>query len=173
MADNDKHEIAFEALKVGMRQSRDGINITLALHPDDVHPGLMADPIGSRYQVRLVRIGDDEQPVPRRSELNMAGLVGQRLHEQHKETALRQAQRNLVASAGILCRDKAFQKWMFMEGISFEESEDGAVEGLHSFLNIRSRVQLAQSDKARREFFALRKKFEDAQELAKKAQEPR
>lgn len=172
-------EIAFEALKVGLRQSKDGINITLVIHPDDVHPELLADPIGARYAVKLVRIGDDEQPVQRKSELNTAvrayppsrwegvePLAPPAPAVAESASALRKAKLNIIASAGILCRDRAFQAWLFKRGNSTEPSEAGAVEGLHAYLKIHSRAQLADSARARSAFITLRGEFErDLQDI--------
>lgn len=139
--------IEVEALKVALRQTKDGVNLTLVIHPDDLHPELLSDPIGSRYRVSFVRVGDDEQPVQR----NMA--VAQ-------ETPLRKAQRAIVASAAILCREKPFQKFLVAKGIALAESEAGAVEALHSYLKVKSRAQLAESDRARRLFISLRSQYE-------------
>ena len=63
--------IQFEGIKTGLRQSKEGYNLTLAVHPDDLPDDLMRDFVGSRYMVVMVRIGDDEQPVNR--EVEFAG----------------------------------------------------------------------------------------------------
>lgn len=178
----ERTKIYFEALKVSLRQSKDGINITLAIHPDDVEAELMADPIGSRYHVWVERVDDDEKPVER-SALNFAntdftnreqteallgkvapalrsGLEGGSCRVRIEESPLRKAQRGIVSSAAIVCRDPKFQAFLYKTGRALELSEEGAAEGLRSFLGIKSRVDLAHSERARRLFIELRQEFE-------------
>ena len=57
--------VNFEALKVSMRQNKDGYLLTLAVHPDEVPEEIMRDFVGSRYAVAMLRIGDDEMPYER------------------------------------------------------------------------------------------------------------
>lgn len=162
MTEPTKTKIYFEALKVSLRQTKDGINITLAIHPDDVEPELMADPIGSRYHVWVERVADDEKPVER-SYLNLqqSGLVpGGTCRVRVEESPLRKAQRGIVSSAAIVCRDPKFQAFLYKTGRALELSEEGAAEGLRSFLGIKSRVDLAHSERARRLFIELRQEFE-------------
>ncbi len=53
--------IQFEAIKTGLKQSKDGYMLSLAVHPDELHNDLMRDFVGSRYVVVMVRLGDDEK----------------------------------------------------------------------------------------------------------------
>ena len=55
--------IQFEGIKTGLKQSKDGYMLSLAVHPDDLPDNLIRDFVGARYMVVMVRIGDDEQPV--------------------------------------------------------------------------------------------------------------
>ena len=72
--------INFEAIKIGLKQSKDGFVLTLAVHPDEIPDELMRDFVGSRYQVVMVRLGDDDQPLSREGEfpgdhaVKMAGM---------------------------------------------------------------------------------------------------
>ena len=43
--------IQFEAIKTGLKQSKDGYMLSLAVHPDELHNDLMRDFVGSRYVV--------------------------------------------------------------------------------------------------------------------------
>ena len=73
----------FEALKVSLKQDRDGFVLTLRIHPDEIDESILRDFVGARYQVVMVRIGDDEMP--------------------HTDW---------TKWAGILCKNKAFQDFL-------------------------------------------------------------
>ena len=83
--------IQFEGIKTGLKQSKDGYILTMAVHPDDLPDTLMRDFVGSRYVVVMVRLGDDEQPLNREGE-----FPGD----------------HAVKMAGILCRDPEFWDWL-------------------------------------------------------------
>ena len=48
--------IQFEGIKTGIKQSKDGYILTLAVHPDEIPDDLVRDFIGSRYVVVMVRL---------------------------------------------------------------------------------------------------------------------
>ena len=131
--------IQFEGIKTGLRQSKEGYNLTLAVHPDDLPDDLMRDFVGSRYMVVMVRIGDDEQPVNR--EVEFAGG-------------------HAVKIAGMLCRDPDF--WSFVFDVHGDEitSESECVQWLQIFLDLSSRSELKTNNKARELFIKLRKGFD-------------
>jgi len=131
--------IQFEGIKTGLRQSKEGYNLTLAVHPDDLPDDLMRDFVGSRYMVVMVRIGDEEQPINR--EVEFAGS-------------------HAVKIAGMLCRDPDF--WSFVFDIHGDEitSESDCVQWLQIFLDINSRSELKTNVKARELFIQLRKGFD-------------
>lgn len=118
----------FEAVKIAMKQDRNGVMVTLAIHPNNVPPDLFADWVGSRYQVAMVRVGDNEEPlVP----------------------ASVDAGRKAVARAGMLCRNEKFQQWLYAGGYAREASEAEAITALHSELGVTSRHELATNRQAR------------------------
>lgn len=45
------------------KSAKDGIVISFAIHPNDLHAGLASAPIGTRFAAALVEIGDDELSV--------------------------------------------------------------------------------------------------------------
>ncbi len=51
--------LTFEAVKTSMTQDKNGTNIKLIIHPNDVPQDLHKDWIGSRYMVAMVKINDD------------------------------------------------------------------------------------------------------------------
>ena len=58
--------ISFEAVKTSMMQDKNGTNIKLTIHPNDVPPQLHKDWVGSRYMVVMVKINDDGTPDERK-----------------------------------------------------------------------------------------------------------
>ena len=54
--------VSFEAVKTSMMQDKNGTNIRLTIHPDDVPQELHKDWVGSRYMVVMVKLNDDDTP---------------------------------------------------------------------------------------------------------------
>lgn len=123
--------IGFEAVKVSMSQTKDGIKITLVIHPQDQLHDLFAHPVGTRYQVALVQVGDDGNPVVPKDKTE-----GQRA----------------VTSAAMLCKDDSFAAWMMKHGYSSSSMEDDLAKELCVMCGISSRAELATNAEARRQF---------------------
>jgi len=85
---------AFEAVKVGFRHTKDGMFLTLCIHPSDAPHDVIVDLIGSRYMVALVRVNDQGEPVP-----------GADMAEG----------RRALAIAQTLCRSPRFRRFMSKE----------------------------------------------------------
>jgi|TARA_R110000803_G_scaffold65533_8_gene126698 hypothetical protein len=124
--------MTFEAVQSYMRKDVKGVNLTLVIHPDDVPEDLFRQPTGSRYQVAMVLINDQEQPV-----MPKIKAEGQKA----------------VSQAGLLCREKSF--WAFL-GVFTEEE---AVKELKARLDIISRSELANNKIAREGFRELVNEF--------------
>ena len=129
----------FEAIKIGLKQSKDGFVLTLAVHPDDIPDDLTRDFIGSRYQVVMVRLGDDDQPLSREGE-----FPGD----------------HAVKMAGILCRDPEFWRWLNDREMLMEKNEKACTEWLISYLSIESRKELKTDTEARNLFNQLKRSFD-------------
>ena len=54
--------VNFEAVKTSMMQDKNGTNIRLTIHPNDVPPELHKDWDGSRYMVVMVKLNEDGTP---------------------------------------------------------------------------------------------------------------
>ena len=54
--------VSFEAVKTSMMQDKNGTNIRLTIHPNDVPAELHKDWVGSRYMVVMVKLNDDDTP---------------------------------------------------------------------------------------------------------------
>ena len=129
----------FEGIKLGLKQSKDGFVLTLAVHPDDLPEDLMRDFVGSRYQVVMVRLGDDDQPMSREGE-----FPGD----------------HAVKMAGILCRDSDFWKWLNDREMLMEKNEKACAEWMTSYLGIESRKELKTNTEARSLFNQLKRSFD-------------
>ena len=130
----------FEAVKSVLRQSKDGIVLSLVLHPSDVPTPLLSDPIGSRYMVGMVRMGDNEEII--------------------EPESVREGKR-MVTSAGALCRDSDFQKWMVDNGFSEEQTEEAAATNVKRLQKVKSRAELKENEDAQRRWLVIRKHFID------------
>ena len=130
--------IQFEGIKVGLRQSKDGYVLTMAIHPDEIPDDLMRDFVGSRYMVVMVRLGDDEKPMQRNSVNNTPA----------------------VAMAGMLCRDPKFWGFVYTHTQDSVSTERECVEWLKCYFEIDSRADLKTNEKARDRFLKMKERFD-------------
>ena len=69
MEEENKIEgVSFEAVKTSMMQDKNGTNIRLTIHPNDVPPQLHKDWVGSRYMVVMVKLNEDGTPDERKGD---------------------------------------------------------------------------------------------------------
>jgi hypothetical protein len=120
--------LQFEGTKVALKQDKTGYVLTLSMHPDDIPEDLLRDFVGSRYQVVMVRIGSDEQPMDKADEFG-----GNRS----------------IRIAGLLCRDHRFWEYLLEDNQIFEAKEELATEWLRDYLSIQSRSELKTNLQAR------------------------
>lgn len=142
MDDVKRYTLDFEAVKYSMAQNKDGVKLTLLVHPSDCPQDLMSAWVGDRFQVVMVRLNDDDTPsIP--------------LNKEEGERA--------VVAAGFLCRDERFQKFLSRISSPFEDeifnSED-ASRVLREQLQIESRADLKTNESARKKFNELKNEFE-------------
>jgi hypothetical protein len=114
----------FEGKKVALKQTKDGIVMSLAIHPDDLPEELIRDFVGARYMVVMVRLNDDETPMQR------------------------EPVNKHISVAGMLCRDAQFWEFLYEQGLLLETNEDAATEWLKAYLNINSRRELKDNQEA-------------------------
>jgi hypothetical protein len=132
--------IQFESIKTGLKQSKDGYMLSLAVHPDELPEELMRDFVGSRYMVVMVRIGDNEEPVDRKE------------FKKHHPA---------VAMAGMLCRDRLFWEYIDMRFNENVMTEGECTEWLKYQFEIDSRAELKSNEKAREAFLKLKEEYEE------------
>jgi|TARA_R110000824_G_scaffold175460_1_gene353919 hypothetical protein len=129
----------FEAVKTALRQTKDGIAVTIVVHPNDVPSDLMSDPIGSRYMIGMARLDEQEQIIE---------------PESVKEG------RKLSNQAGMFCRDQVFQQWLVDADLSFAVDEESAIAAVREFCVIDSRSELKSNIEAQTMWIALLARFE-------------
>ena len=128
----------FEAKKIGMKQTKDGYVMSLAIHPDDLPDLVIKDFVGARYMVVMVRLADNEEP------LNREEYAGAKY----------------VKVAGMICRDPDFWKFMQDEGLVFEMKESAVAEAVCGYCDLTSRSDLKTNQYAQGLFKKLMGEFE-------------
>lgn len=129
--------LQFEAVKMALKQDKNGYALTLSVHPDMVPEDLLRDFVGSRYQVVMVRVNEDERPMNREQELS----------------------RDYVRMAAILCRDKKFQQFLVESNQVFEADEEAAVSWLKEELGVSSRTEIPQKQEAVSRLLSIQQEF--------------
>lgn len=118
--------LQFEGVKIAMKQDKTGYILTLNVHPDEVPEALLRDFVGARYQVVMVRLNGEERPINRDIEYS----------------------RDAVRTAGILCRDPEFARYLVDIGHISEQSEFAVIAWLKEELEIQSRSELKENYQA-------------------------
>lgn len=127
----------FEAVKVAMKQDKTGYVLTLCIHPDEVPEEILRDFVGARYAVVIVRMTDDEKPMERDQELA----------------------RDSVRTAGMLCRDQEFWRFLKEAGQVFDASEESAIDWLKHELGVPSRSDIPKSQIAVNKLIGIKQEF--------------
>lgn len=130
--------LQFEAVKIAMKQDKEGYVLTLRVHPDEVPAALFRDFVGARYQTVMVRLGENDKPMDRDNDLG----------------------RDLVRLAGILCRDPNFGKWLEYTGELLEGDTPEVVDWLRRHLGVSSRSELPNNPEAMRKLRLLNSEYQ-------------
>ena len=134
--------IGFEAVKVSMSQDKNGIMLRLNVHPNDCPQELHTDWVGTRYMVGMVRLNDQDEPEPR---------------EEHQNVE------RLIASAGLLCSNAEFGKYLHEAGLVEDTDpfriEAASVDAIRKHCGIKSRSDFRDNPDARSKFERLREEF--------------
>ena len=122
---------------MAMKQDRTGYVLTLSLHPDEVPDEILRDFVGARYQVVMVRLNGNDQPMIREQEYAP----------------------DPVKIAGILCRDVDFHRFLVEIGNIQEANEKSTIDWMRNELGIASRTELKTNTDAARHLFAINEEF--------------
>lgn len=130
--------LQFEGVKVAMKQDKTGYVLTLSVHPDEVPERLLRDFVGARYQVVMVRLDGEEKPMVR--DMEHSG--------------------DQVRLAGMLCRDPAFQQFLFDAQQISEANETQVIEWMKAELDIISRTEIREKPSAARRLKSIYQEFQ-------------
>lgn len=122
---------------MALKQNKDGYVLTMSVHPDEIPAELLRDFVGARYQVVMVRLGDNEMPLDRRE------------YDGDKSVRL----------AGVLCREKEFWEYLVDKNELFDANESDATDWLRDHLGIQSRSDLKINAEARERLSKLSKDY--------------
>jgi hypothetical protein len=125
----------FEGVKVAIKQDRTGYVLTLSVHPDEIPSEILRDFVGARYQVVMVRLGEDERPVNRDNFIDV------------------------VKISAIVSKDPQFYRWLDETGESFAADEAYAVDWLYAKCGIKSRAELRVNGEAAKIFLSINEEF--------------
>lgn len=123
-----------EVVKVALNQTKDGYKLVLALHPSEAPEELLRSFVGTRYMMALVE---------------MDSVGEQAVEPEPTPPSGQDDAREYVKYAALLCKEPAFQRWMFMRGYCLKPDEEHAAEALRTFLEISSRSELLINKEAR------------------------
>lgn len=129
--------LQFEAIKMAIKQDKDGYVLTLRMHPDEIPEELLRDFVGARYSCVLVRVGEDEVPMER------VDFVSDKS----------------VRLAGMLCRNPRFWAYLVDDSQILEPTEEESQAWLREYLAVASRAELKTNALARTRLDSLHKEF--------------
>ena len=142
----------FEAVQVALRKDKNGYNLVLCVHPDDVPVGLLRDRVGTRYGVAMVRINDQEEVDIKPTELEGKRLVKSAIMS-CKEPEFWEVLMNEIEESNHFLMESSYH--LMTDDI---DSEDKCSKALKGFLNIESRKELATNAMAQAKFKELRQR---------------
>lgn len=122
---------AFEGSLMILRKDKAGWVLGLSVHPDDAPNGILKSPLGTRYHCVMFQIDDDETLI---------------IPEDVRKG------KAAVATAGEMCRQDNFQRWLSDRRNLNNHSEKIAAVLLAAELEIDSRSSLRENEQARDRF---------------------
>lgn len=122
--------IPLEVKKDGLQQRQNGDWVLrLVVQAADMDLRLMNAAMGTRYQVAMVEVGDDELP-KEKGKLDWRDVQP-------------------AAQAGIRCADIRFRDFLAVEHGAVVQNAEDAADVIRGFCNIKSRSELSTNHKAR------------------------
>jgi len=128
----------FEAIKLAIKQDKEGYVLTLRMHPDEIPDELLRDFVGARYQCVMVRLNAVDKPLIREQEY---------------------AGDQYVSKAGAMCRDPAFWQYLHEDLQILNASEAETTEWLRNYLGVQSRAELKTNETARNRLNTIHQEF--------------
>lgn len=146
-----KNSISLEAKKDALAQRQNGDwKVSFTVQGTDMDPRLTQAPMGTRYAVVLVEIGDDELPVQQKE--NRAQPRRTLAPKTPTGGAKRMDWRDMqpAAQAGIRCSEPAFSAFLRERSYDdWDESRADVAECVRLICGVGSRSELGTNQKAR------------------------
>ena len=148
----------FEAKLCAIRKNKDGLVVSLVIHPHDASRDLMNLDIGARVMIGWAECTDapDDTRAARMASENSGSVT-----EPPRETAKARtpfAELPLSQQAGLLCKDETFRAFLsHREGRAFCVAE--TAEFIREFCGVTSRAQLDTQGDARTLWYLLYDEF--------------
>jgi len=130
--------LQFEAIKLAIKQDKEGYVLTLRMHPDEIPEALLRDFVGARYQCVMVRLNALDKPLIREQEY---------------------AGDQFVSKAGALCRNPDFWQFLHEDLQILNAEEKEAIVWLRNYLGIHSRAELKTNESARERLNTIYQEF--------------
>jgi hypothetical protein len=148
-----------EAKKHALRQTQDGIVVAFVLHPNDVPAALQLAPLGTRYMLALVEIGEDETPIERKEARTQTVQSNPKSQPAPNPTPARAPARNYAQMAAIVGSKPAF--WLFARerGNNAVKDAASAADYIRSVCGVTSRSEIEHESKAGNRWLILHSAF--------------
>ena len=138
MTDYEEISSKVEVVKVGMRHTKDGFILSVAINPEDAPSDFMRDPVGQRYLAVFVRLNDVDEPVASKEQ---------------------EDGKHAIRLAGTLCSDPGFQEFLSVNNEVDDMSEMAATVWLRKYLKVASRKELMHDRDARKRLMDIRSEY--------------
>jgi hypothetical protein len=145
----NNNAISLEAKKDALSQRQSGDwKVSFTVQGLDMDARLTQAPMGTRYAMVLVEIGDDELPVQKESRAQPRQDAPQ---SSRPDGAKRMDWRDVqpAAQAGIRCEDPVFKAFMDEVHCLAEWNGFTTAEAVRAFCGVKSRSELSTNHKAR------------------------
>lgn len=144
-----KHSISLEAKKDALSQRQSGDwKVSFTVQGADMDARLTQAPMGTRFAMVLVEIGDDELPVQKEARTAPRPSVPSPQTDGARRMEWRELQP--AAQAGIRCAEPMFRTFLKeAKGYGFLATDEAAAIAVREFCGITSRSELGTNHKAR------------------------
>jgi hypothetical protein len=166
MPDGAQHSfVKCEAVKVSYRQSKDGMIIAFAIHPNQLPPELALAPVGTRVLLAVAEFNPEGPVEPEPPQSAPQKPVSEARRMAAKESYASKSDMEKAATrAALLCKDRNFQLWLG-DGQPLParwtpgDSEMWAASRLRGVLRVDSRSSIASDPEVYDRFMALETEY--------------
>lgn len=167
--------IQFEAKKHAWRQTQDGVVVSFVVHPNELHAGFAVAPLGTRYQVVVVQLGDDDRPVP--PGVGPTVAPSQKGHEGPSRATVEgkpapagplttpgetRKEYTLANRVGMTCAEPKFQEWLSRRYPGTTVNKDTVGPLVRHICGVETRADILPGTPAATKWHALALEYEQA-----------